>query len=211
MIKGIIFDLDGVLVFTDQFHFAAWKQLASELGYTIDEEMNSRLRGVSRMDSLNIVLEKYEGILSNEQKVVLADRKNKIYLNYLENMVPSDVSNAVRKTLADLHEREYKIALGSSSRNAKIILKKVALEEAFDAISDGTNISKSKPDPEVFLKAAEYLDLQPEECIVVEDAYAGIDAAKAGNMQAVGIGEAYSYAKADYHIKKIEELLTILP
>ena len=191
MIKGIIFDLDGVLVFTDQFHFAAWKQLASELGYTIDEEMNSRLRGVSRMDSLNIVLEKYEGILSNEQKVVLADRKNKIYLNYLENMVPSDVSNAVRKTLADLHERGYKIALGSSSRNAKIILKKVALEEAFDAISDGTNISKSKPDPEVFLKAAEYLDLQPEECIVVEDAYAGIDAAKAGNMQAVGIGEAY--------------------
>lgn len=211
MIKGIIFDLDGVLVFTDQFHFAAWKQLASELGYTIDEEMNSRLRGVSRMDSLNIVLEKYEGILSNEQKVVLADRKNKIYLNYLEKMVPSDVSNAVRKTLADLHERGYKIALGSSSRNAKIILKKVALEEAFDAISDGTNISKSKPDPEVFLKAAEYLDLQPEECIVVEDAYAGIDAAKAGNMQAVGIGEAYSYAKADYHIKKIEELLTILP
>lgn len=211
MIKGIIFDLDGVLVFTDQFHFAAWKQLASELGYTIDEEMNSRLRGVSRMDSLNIVLEKYEGILSNEQKVVLADRKNKIYLNYLENMVPSDVSNAVRKTLADLHERGYKIALGSSSRNAKIILKKVALEEAFDAISDGTNISKSKPDSEVFLKAAEYLDLQPEECIVVEDAYAGIDAAKAGNMQAVGIGEAYSYAKADYHIKKIEELLTILP
>lgn len=211
MIKGIIFDLDGVLVFTDQFHFAAWKQLASELGYTIDEEMNSRLRGVSRMDSLNIVLEKYEGILSNEQKVVLADRKNKIYLNYLENMVPSDVSNAVRKTLADLHERGYKIALGSSSRNAKIILKKVALEEAFDAISDGTNISKSKPDPEVFLKAAEYLDLQPEECIVVEDAHAGIDAAKAGNMQAVGIGEAYSYAKADYHIKKIEELLTILP
>ena len=130
---------------------------------------------------------------------------------YLENMVPSDVSNAVRKTLADLHERGYKIALGSSSRNAKIILKKVALEEAFDAISDGTNISKSKPDPEVFLKAAEYLDLQPEECIVVEDAYAGIDAAKAGNMQAVGTGEAYSYAKADYHIKKIEELLTILP
>ena len=130
---------------------------------------------------------------------------------YLENMVPSDVSNAVRKTLADLHERGYKIALGSSSRNAKIILKKVALEEAFDAISDGTNISKSKPDPEVFLKAAEYLDLQPEECIVVEDAYAGIDAAKAGNMQAVGLGEAYSYAKADYHIKKIEELLTILP
>ena len=130
---------------------------------------------------------------------------------YLENMVPSDVSNAVRKTLADLHERGYKIALGSSSRKAKIILIKVALEEAFDAISDGTNISKSKPDPEVFLKAAEYLDLQPEECIVVEDAYAGIDAAKAGNMQAVGTGEAYSYAKADYHIKKIEELLTILP
>ena len=142
---------------------------------------------------------------------IMAVKEYRMVRIYLENMVPSDVSNAVRKTLADLHERGYKIALGSSSRNAKIILKKVALEEAFDAISDGTNISKSKPDPEVFLKAAEYLDLQPEECIVVEDAYAGIDAAKAGNMQAVGTGEAYSYAKADYHIKKIEELLTILP
>ena len=114
---------------------------------------------------------------------------------YLENMVPSDVSNAVRKTLADLHERGYKIALGSSSRNAKIILKKVALEEAFDAISDGTNISKSKPDPEVFLKAAEYLDLQPEECIVVEDSVFGIEAGKRAGMYVIARKTNFSFSQ----------------
>ena len=210
MIKGIIFDLDGVIVFTDRFHFAAWKQMAGEMGFTLDEKVNHRLRGVSRMDSLNIVLEYYQGkALSESEKEALAEHKNEIYREVLDNMTPQDVSDEVRSTLAELHRRGYKIALGSSSKNAKRILQKVALEEAFDAISDGTNISRSKPDPEVFLKAAEYLGLNPDECAVVEDAYAGIDAAKAGNMQAVGIGEASAYPRADYHIDKFVELLEL--
>lgn len=211
MIKGIIFDLDGVIVHTDRYHFAAWKQLAHELGYTLEEDVNRRLRGVSRMDSLNIVLENYKGaVLPDREKEALADRKNEIYQNYLERMTPAEVSDNVRTTLAELRRRGYKIALGSSSKNAGIILKKTDLEKAFDAISDGNNIARSKPDPEVFLKAAEFLGLSPEECIVVEDAYAGIDAAKAGNMQAVGIGEAYCYERADYRIKEFTELLSIL-
>lgn len=211
MIKGIIFDLDGVIVFTDKFHFQAWKQLAFEMGFGLEEKVNHRLRGVSRMDSLNIVLEGYEGgTLSRKEKEALAERKNNIYKEFLAAMTPNDVADKVRETLAELHKRGYQIALGSSSKNARFILERVALTDAFDAISDGTNIMKSKPDPEVFLKAAQYLGLCQEECIVVEDAYAGIDAAKAGNMQAVGIGEASQYDKADYHIRKIEELLDFL-
>ncbi len=211
MIKGIIFDLDGVIVFTDQFHFKAWKQMASELGFFLGEEVNHRLRGVSRMDSLNIVLEGYKGTsLSQKEKEALAERKNNIYKEFLATMTPGDVTDKVRETLAKLRKRGYQIALGSSSKNARFILEKVRLADAFDAISDGTNIAKSKPDPEVFLKAAEYLKLCPEECIVVEDAYAGIDAAKAGKMQAVGIGEACAYDKADYHIRKVEDLLEFL-
>lgn len=211
MIKGIIFDLDGVLVFTDKYHFQAWKQVAAELGFVLKEEVNHRLRGVSRMDSLDIVLEGYQGNpLSQKEKEILAERKNDIYKKFLETMTPDAVSDRVRETLEELHKRGYLIALGSSSKNARLIVKKVALMDAFDAVSDGTNITKSKPDPEVFLKAADYLKLCPEECIVVEDAYAGIDAAKAGHMQAVGIGEAGQYEKADYHIQQFEELLLIL-
>lgn len=211
MIKGVIFDLDGVIVFTDQFHFKAWKQMASELGFCLDEEVNHRLRGVSRMESLDIVLEGYKGAsLSQKEKEALADKKNNIYREFLATMTPDDVTDQVRETLAELHRRGYRIALGSSSKNARFILEKVALAEVFDAVSDGTNITKSKPDPEVFLKAAEYLGLCPEECIVVEDAYAGIDAAKAGNMLAAGIGEAGECDKADYCIKKFEDLLDFL-
>ena len=127
MIKGIIFDLDGVIVHTDRYHFAAWKQLAHELGYTLEEDVNRRLRGVSRMDSLNIVLENYKGaVLPDREKEALADRKNEIYQNYLERMTPAEVSDNVRTTLAELRRRGYKIALGSSSKNAGIILKKQA-------------------------------------------------------------------------------------
>jgi len=124
-------------------------------------------------------------------------------------MVPSDVSNAVRKTLADLHERGYKIALGSSSRKAKIILKKVALEEAFDAISDGTNISKSKPDPEVFVKAAEYVDEQVDKCLVVEDAKAGLQAAIAGGMDCAAIGDAVASGLGTYNLSAFADLLKV--
>ena len=179
--KAFIFDLDGVIVFTDKFHYQAWKKMADEMGIYFDETINNRLRGVSRSESLEIILERYEGpALSKEKKAELMESKNNTY----------------RELLA-------------SSKNAKFILEKVQLLDAFDAISDGTNITKSKPDPEVFLRAAEFLGEKPEDCYVVEDAYAGIDAAKSAGMQAVGIGIAAGYAAADVKIQSFGELLTL--
>lgn len=210
--EGIIFDLDGVIVFTDRFHYQAWKTIADEQGIYFDEVINNRLRGVGRMDSLDIILEKYEGApLSREEKERLAAKKNDIYRELLKQMSPADVSKEVRETLAELRARGYLLAIGSSSKNAKLILQQVELKEAFDAISDGTNITKSKPDPEVFLKAAEFLKLQPEDCAVVEDAFAGIDAAKAGNMTAVAIGDAVHAPNADERLETFSDLLALFP
>ena len=210
-IKGLIFDLDGVLVFTDKFHYQAWKTMADELGVYFDETINHRLRGVSRMDSLEIILERYEGPdLSLREKEKLAEKKNEIYRTLLESMTPDDVTKEVRDTLTKLREKGYKLAIGSSSKNAKFILEKVELKDAFDAISDGNNITKSKPDPEVFLKAAEYLVLPPKACMVVEDAEAGIEAAKKGGMYAAGIGEAAKSINADESLKTFSELVDIV-
>lgn len=207
-IKGLIFDLDGVIVFTDHYHYLGWKKVADELGIYFDEKINNRLRGVSRMDSLEIILERYEGKpLTQEEKEAIAARKNEYYRSLLDTMTPEDVDPDTRSTLAELRKRGYKLSLGSSSKNAKFILSKVNLLDAFDAISDGTNITKSKPDPEVFLKGAEFLGLKAEECAVVEDAYAGIDAAKAGHMLGVAIGEATSYDKADVRLTCFKDLL----
>ena len=206
-LKGLIFDLDGVIVFTDQYHYKAWKQMADEKGIYFDQEINNRLRGVSRMDSLEIILERYEGHpLSDEEKQKMAEEKNDIYKKLLEQMTPADVSDEVKETLDELHRRGYLLSIGSSSRNAKYILEII---DKFDAISDGTNIKKSKPDPEVFLKAAEFLGLKPEECGVVEDAYAGIDAAVSGHMTAIAIGDAAGYDKADYKLSTFKDLLDI--
>lgn len=208
--KAIIFDLDGVICFTDKFHYKAWKQMADELGVYFDERINDRLRGVSRMDSLDIILERYEGkSLTLEEKEKLAAKKNDIYRKLLETMTPSDVTDEVRNTLAELRKRGYRLSLGSSSKNAKFILEKIELMDAFDAISDGTNIKKSKPDPEVFLKGAEFLGVNPIECLVVEDAIAGVDAAKSGNMMAAGLGEAKDYEKTDYPLSCFSDLLKI--
>ena len=210
-IKGLIFDLDGVLVFTDKFHYQAWKKMADEMGIYFDETINNRLRGVSRMDSLEIILERYEGPdLSLREKEKLAEKKNEIYRTLLESMTPDDVTKEVRDTLTKLREKGYKLAIGSSSKNAKFILEKVELKDAFDAISDGNNITKSKPDPEVFLKAAEYLGLPPKACMVVEDAEAGIEAAKKGGMYAAGIGEAAKSINADESLKTFSELVDIV-
>lgn len=209
-IKGFIFDLDGVIVFTDKFHYMAWKTMADEMGIYFDEEINNRLRGVSRMESLEIILENYHGEpLSDEKKVELATKKNDIYRKLLETMTRADVSDEVRNTLDSLHKKGIKVALGSSSKNAKFILEKVELLDAFDAISDGTNITNSKPDPEVFVKAADFIHLKPSECAVVEDAFSGIDAAKSGNMYAVAIGDATNYDKADFKINSFSEILNI--
>lgn len=210
-LKAVIFDLDGVIVFTDKFHYLAWKKMADELGIYFDEEINNRLRGVSRMDSLEIILERYEGEpLSAEKKEQVAAQKNETYRELLKTMTPADVTVEVRETLAEIRRRGYKISLGSSSKNAKFILERVALTDAFDAISDGTNITKSKPNPEVFLKAAEFLGEKPENCLVVEDAEAGIDAGIAGGMQTAAIGDAVNCGKADYNMSSFSDLLKIL-
>ena len=209
--KAFIFDLDGVIVFTDRFHYLAWKKMADELGVYFDETINNRLRGVSRMASLEIILERYEGeALTQERKNQLCDYKNGIYREYLGTMTPADVTQEVRDTLAELRRRGCKLAIGSSSKNAKYILERVQLLDTFDAISDGTNISRSKPDPEVFLKAAEFIGEKPEDCAVIEDAEAGIDAAKAGGFTGIGIGEASRYSKTDYPITHFSQLLGLV-
>lgn len=205
-ITAFIFDLDGVIVFTDQFHYQAWKQIADKKGIYFDEAINNRLRGVSRADSLEIILEKYEGIMSDNEKKNIMEEKNNIYKELLTSMTPADVADEVRNTLEVLRNRGMRLAIGSSSKNARFILEKVGLLDVFDAISDGNNISKSKPNPEVFLKAAEFLGENPERCVVVEDAYAGIDAAKTAGMFAIGMGDAYYYDRADYKVTSFREI-----
>lgn len=205
--KGIIFDLDGVICFTDKYHYQAWKEMADGIGVYFDEVINNRLRGVSRMESLEIILERSEKAYSGQEKEELAAQKNEIYKKLLMQMSPSDLSDEVKNTLDELRNRGYKLAIGSSSKNAKMILKQLGLEGYFDAVSDGTNITRSKPDPEVFLKAAEFLGLKAADCLVVEDALAGIDAAVAGGFHGAGIGEAASHEKVTYPMEQFSDLL----
>lgn len=206
--KAVIFDLDGVICFTDEYHYQAWKQLADKLEIPFDRTINERLRGVSRMDSLEIILEKYAGpALSDEDKEKLATQKNEIYRKSLENMSSDDLSDEVRETLNTLREKGLKLAIGSSSKNTKFILSQIGLADFFDAISDGTNITKSKPDPEVFIKAAEFVSEDPSDCLVIEDAEAGIDAAVAGGFDGAGIGSAASYSRATYHLNSFKDIL----
>lgn len=207
--KGIIFDLDGVLCFTDKYHYTAWKQLADGIGVYFDEKINERLRGVSRMASLEIILENSARKYSEQEKEEFAERKNGLYRKLLENMKPEDISGDVRKTLEKLREKGIALAIGSSSKNTPMILKKTDMQKYFDAISDGNNITHSKPDPEVFLKAAEFLGLKPSECLVVEDAEAGIDAACAGGFKSAGIGSASHYSRTTYPIKALSDLLNL--
>ncbi|MDE7286039.1 MAG: beta-phosphoglucomutase [Lachnospiraceae bacterium] len=209
--KGIIFDLDGVLVHTDKLHYRAWKKIADARGISFNEEMNNLLRGVSRMESLEIILRNYHGpALSEDEKLAIAEEKNSYYKEELKAMTPADVTEEVREALSALKAAGMKVAIGSSSKNTKFILKQVGLYQVFDAVSDGTNIRKSKPDPEVFLKAAEYISLAPSECLVVEDAVAGIEAAKSGGMKAAGIGDAASYEKTDYRLATFANLKDIV-
>ena len=188
--KGILFDLDGVLVHTDELHYRAWKKMADSHGIFFNKNINNQLRGVSRMESLDIILRNYHGPSLS--------------------MTPDDVTAEVRETLSALKAAGIRVAVASSSKNTKFILKQVGLDDVFDAVSDGTNIKKSKPDPEVFLKAAEYIALKPQDCLVVEDAVAGIEAAKRGGMKAAGIGDAAFYEKTDYSISTFADLRHIV-
>lgn len=210
MYKAIIFDLDGVICHTDHYHYQAWKKIADELGIYFDETINNRLRGVSRMESFEIILERYEGTLSDAEKELYTSRKNEVYKELLADMSPKDLSKEVKETLETLRNRGIRLAIGSSSKNAKFILGQLGISDYFEAISDGNNIEKSKPDPEVFLKAAQFLNEEPKYCLVVEDAKAGLEAAIAGAMDCAAIGDAVSCGLADYNLKSFSELLEVL-
>jgi len=208
---GVIFDLDGVICHTDEFHYKAWKSVADTMGIYFDEEINNRLRGVSRMESLDIILEKYDGKPpDNSEKERIATEKNEIYKKLLMQMDESFLSDIVKDTLNELKYNKIKLAIGSSSKNARLILDRIGLGNFFDAISDGNNIEFSKPHPQVFLLAAEYISLPPGDCLVIEDARAGIEAAVAGGFDSVGVGDAYDDERATYKIKEFNELLTII-
>ena len=206
-IKAVIFDLDGVIVSTDDCHFKAWKKMADEEGICFDRTINERLRGVSRMESLEIILEKSEKEYTEEEKLQLATRKNTYYVEFIKSLTPDNILPGVMDTLKNLKDNGIKIAIGSSSKNTPIILKQIGLDDYFGAVSDGNNITKSKPDPEVFIKAAEKLSIECSDCMVVEDADAGIEAAKRAGMKALAVKGAKG---ADFKVSDLTEDITEL-
>jgi beta-phosphoglucomutase len=197
MIKGFLFDLDGVIVDTAKYHFLAWKRLADELSIPFSENDNERLKGVSRMRSLDIILELGSLNLSEPVKEELASKKNAWYVDYITNMTPDEILPGAMEFIQQAKEQNIKIALGSASKNAMTILERLKITNYFDAIISGNEVSKAKPDPEVFLKGAEALGLAPEECVVFEDAAAGVEAANNGHMKCIGIGSKDVLGAAD--------------
>ncbi len=212
-VKACIFDLDGVIVDTAKYHYLAWKELAKGLGFDFSEKDNERLKGVSRMRSLDILLEIGKKNIDEETKYKYAEQKNNRYLEYILKMTPQEILPGVVNFLNHLREQNIKIALGSASKNAITILNQIKLKHYFDVIIDGTKVKNAKPNPEVFLKGAEQLNLKPEQCIVFEDAEAGVEAALNGGFYCIGIGNSEILGKADLVITNfnhinIEHLIT---
>jgi beta-phosphoglucomutase len=203
-VKACLFDLDGVIVDTAKYHYLAWRRLANELGFEFTEEDNERLKGVSRMKSLEILLEIGGVTFDEEAKEAFATKKNDWYVEYISKMDSSEILPGVKEFLTSLRENGIKISLGSVSKNAMLILNNTGLTQYFDAVIDGTKISNAKPDPEVFLKGAEELGVEPDTCVVFEDAQAGIEAAINAGMHSVGIGSPEILNKADFVISGFE-------
>jgi beta-phosphoglucomutase len=197
VIKACIFDLDGVIVDTAHYHFLAWKRLANELGIDLTEQDNEKLKGVSRTRSLEIILELGGVTVSEHEKEKLANKKNSWFVDYVERMAPEEIFPGVRNLLHQLRSKGYKVALASSSKNAKTVINLLQIQHEFDAVVDGTMITHSKPHPEIFLLAAEKLGISPADCLVFEDAEAGVEAALAAGMKCVGIGSASQLGKAN--------------
>lgn len=204
--KGFIFDLDGVIVDTAKFHFLAWRKLANDLGFDFTEEQNEQLKGVSRVESLKKILKWGNKELSEEEFNRQMAIKNENYLSYVDEMDKSEILPGVPEVLDYLKEHNIPIALGSASKNARTILKKIDLYNRFDAIVDGTDVSKAKPDPEVFLIAAKKLNAKPENCVVFEDSLAGIQAANKGEMLSIGIGDKNILNEADHVFTDFTEI-----
>lgn len=195
-IRAFIFDLDGVLVSTDEYHYLAWSQLAREENIYFDRKINDRLRGVSRMDSLRILLERASCSYTPQQQIRMAEYKNQLYRDSLQQLSPADLLPGALALLHQLKERGYRIAVGSSSRNTPLILRQCGIETLFDAVADGNQITRSKPDPEVFTLAARLLGVPAEECVVFEDAHPGVEAAVAAGALAVAVGAAQGDPRA---------------
>ncbi len=208
-LKAIIFDLDGVLCFTDEYHYLAWKEMADSIGVPFDREVNNRLRGVSRMASLDIILERSRETYSQAEKEELASQKNELYKSFLTRITPADLSVEVKSTLLALREKGLKLAIGSSSKNTPMILQQLWLAGFFDAVSDGNNITHSKPDPEVFVKAAEMLGIPAENCLVVEDAVSGAEAGHRAGMQVACVGDASAAGAGEFNLSAFSELTEI--
>ncbi|SDR67731.1 beta-phosphoglucomutase [Gramella sp. MAR_2010_147] len=204
--KAFIFDLDGVIVDTAKFHFLAWRKLANDLGFDFTEEQNEQLKGVSRIESLKKILKWGNMELSEEEFNSQMARKNENYLSCVDEMDNAEILPGVSKVFEYLMEHNIPFALGSASKNARTILKKIDLYKKFDAIVDGTDVSKAKPDPEVFLIAAEKLNTAPENCVVFEDSVAGVQAANAGKMTSIGIGDQKVLHEADYIFSDFTEI-----
>ena len=189
MLALIIFDLDGVIVSTDRFHYEAWKKLSDDNGLEFNEEVNQLLRGVSRSESLKIILEKNNRILEAPEFNAMLEKKNRIYRDKLQDLTEADILPGVITLLEDINKNNLLTAVGSSSKNTPLILKRIGMDKSFDTVVDGNSIRKSKPDPEVFIKCAQQLKTNPGDCVVYEDAAAGIEAALAAGMVAIGVGE----------------------
>ena len=211
MIKAIIFDLDGVLVSTDELHYRAWKALAGRLGVPFDRAKNDRCRGISRMASLDIVLEDAPTAYTQAEREAFAAEKNETYRAMLASLTPADTLEGVLPTLAELRRRGYRLALASVSKNAPLILERTGLDRYLDAVADGNCITRSKPDPEVFLKAAEKLGMACESCAAMDDALAGIEAGRAAGMLTIGFGDSAKNKAGDMNLERFDELLGLFP
>lgn len=204
--KAFIFDLDGVIVDTAKFHYLAWKELAHDLGFEFTEEQNEQLKGVSRVASLEILLNIGNIQLTNERKEILLKEKNEQYLGYIAKMGQDEILPGIKILLAYLKEHDIPFSLGSASKNARLILKILDIYDLFDAIVDGNDVSTAKPDPEVFLIAAKKLNKDPHDCIVIEDAQAGVQAANNAQMISIGIGDKKILKEASIVLKNTGEL-----
>jgi beta-phosphoglucomutase len=206
-VRGAIFDLDGVLVDTARYHYLAWRRLARELGFDFSEQDNERLKGVSRMRSLEILLETGNYTMSDAEKAEAAAKKNGWYVDYLRTLDESALLPGAREFLECLKSGGVKTALGSASKNAPLILERLGIAGLFDAVIDGNAVSRAKPDPEVFLKGAEALGLSPSSCVVFEDALAGIEAARTGGMRVIAVGKPELLPGADRYISSLKDML----
>ncbi|BBI35598.1 beta-phosphoglucomutase [Cohnella abietis] len=205
--KGAIFDLDGVIVDTAKYHFLAWKSLANQLGFEFTETDNERLKGVSRVESLRILLE-IGGIEADERTFnEMAESKNKEYVASIAQLQPEEILPGAKTYLQQLRSQGIKIALGSASKNAEFILSKLEIADLFDAVIDGNKVAKAKPDPEVFISASSALGLDPKDCVVFEDAEAGVQAGKASGSKVVGIGSPEILSEADLVVPGLAALV----